>query len=198
MKKYILYFLVLFACFISYAQNSTYNFTAAIREEIGDLNHDGLVDSVTVYMDIVHETRPLRLQVFFAKPNGKFKLVVSSNQIIRAQYPKELNGAFTGRQIPYFFIEKGNLEMVSDIYSGQSTHTFRYQNGNFELIHFFKVVYDGKDTTTETNYDLLTGKFIEQSQLLGSDAYFGTIDKEIIEKELPKIQYFIPFINELY
>lgn len=198
MKNYILYIILLFTFFTIYAQDSKYNFSEVIRKEIGDLDNDGLLDSITVYMDIVHETQPLRLQVFMAQPNGDFKLLVSSTKIIEAQYPAELNGAFNGRQIPYFFVENGNLQMVSDIYAGQSAHVFRYENSTFKLIHFSKVVYDGKNTTTETSYDLISGKFIEQSQLLGSDVYFGITEKEIKIKRLPIIDNFIPFKNELY
>jgi hypothetical protein len=47
------------------------NYNYQIREERGDLNRDGKMDKITVKMDTVDETRPLRLQIFLSQPNVK-------------------------------------------------------------------------------------------------------------------------------
>jgi len=45
------------------------NFNYLVREETGDLNADGETDSVTVYMDTIDKTYPLKLQIFLSQPN---------------------------------------------------------------------------------------------------------------------------------
>lgn len=180
------------------AQESTDRFTESIRQELGDLNADGLTDSISVSMDITDDTRPLKLEVFFGLPYGKYELKVSTTKIIEAQYPIEKEGMFNGRQIPYFVVKNGDLEMQSDIYSGTAIHRFKYMNGRFELIYFSKVEWDGKETTTETIFDLLSGKFIKQSQLLNSNEYFDVDEQNIPLMERPKLASFIPFQHELY
>lgn len=115
MKKTYIHFILVFILMQvnASAQNikPKDNFTYLVREETGDLNRDGKMDSVTVYMDIIDNTNPLRLQIFLSQPNGKPALVVSSTQIIEPQYPKEKNGAYNGYQIPDFRIENGSLLM---------------------------------------------------------------------------------------
>lgn len=199
MKKTLFIALMLLSCIRVYSQNISLNnnFNVQIREDEGDLNKDGLIDRVIVSMDTINETRPLRLQIFFSQPDGKFKLMVSSTKIIEAQYPIEKKGKHNGHQIPDFFIENGDLHMECYI-KGQSVHKFRFKNGNFELVHFSNVFWDGINTTTETKFNLLTGRFIKQSQLLGSDEIFGKTEKTISIRPLPKIQNFRPFENELY
>lgn len=92
------------------AQNSSVkeNYTYQVREDHGDLNGDGKMDRVTVEMDTLDETRPLRLQIFLSQPNGKLGLVVSSTKIIEPQYPVENQGRFNGYQIPDFLLKKGS------------------------------------------------------------------------------------------
>ncbi|MDY7395234.1 hypothetical protein UMM65_08265 [Aureibaculum sp. 2210JD6-5] len=202
MKK--LFLIVLFVSTTIYSQNvhesDSYendNFTVKIRQVKGDLNKDGLKDSVEVNMDTISKTRPLRLQIFFAQSSGKPELVVSSTKIIEAQYPIRLEGKHSGNTIPDFYIEKGNLIMESYI-NDKSRHTFKFRNGNFELIHFSKINWDGKETTTQTKFNLLTGNYIEEYQMLGSDEIFEKNKKIITIKPLPKIQDFIPFQTEIY
>jgi hypothetical protein len=175
-----------------YAQNkkSESNFSEIVRDEQGDLNHDGRVDKVIVKMDIINATRPLLLQIFFSQPNGKLKLEISSTRIIEAQYPIEKKGKFNGYQIPDFFIEDGNLIMRSEIKEGNITHEFRFKNGNFELIKVNKFTYDGLNTTIESEFNLLSGFKIDVEKSLGSEKIIRKSKKTIIIKPLPKIQDF--------
>lgn len=175
-----------------YVQNkkSESNFSEIVRDEQGDLNHDGRLDKVIVKMDIINPTRPLLLQIFLSQPNGKLKLEISSTRIIEAQYPIEKKGKFNAFQIPDFFIENGNLMMRSEIREGNITHEFRFQNGNFELIKVNKFTYDGLNTTIESEFNLLSGIKIAVEKSLGSEKIMRKSKKTIIIKPLPKIQDF--------
>ncbi|WP_345200032.1 hypothetical protein [Chryseobacterium ginsengisoli] len=181
------------------------HFTYQVREESGDLNNDGKMDKITVKMDTVDETRPLRLQIFLSRPNGKLTLAVSSNKIIEPQYPVEKQGEFNGCQIPDFFIEKGILKMWSEIKGGNITYDFKYNNGNFELIHVNKLTnnategYTNENTIfTETKFDLVTGIRTETDEILGSAKPSKVRKKRVLIRPLPKIQDFKFSDKELY
>ena len=174
------------------------NYNVPIREEKGDLNGDGKRDKVTVFMDTINKTVPLRMQIFLSQPNGKLKLVVSSTQIIEAQYPIEKKGKYNGFQIPDFSIEKGNLIMFSEIKNGTGTYDFKFKNGNFELIKVSKItLFDNMDTTIETDYNLLTGLKIEKKETFSKKISKKT-KKIILIKPLPKIQDFKFSDKELF
>lgn len=174
------------------------NYNVPIREEKGDLNSDGKRDKVTVFMDTINKTVPLRLQIFLSQPNGKLKLVVSSTKIIEAQYPVEKKGKYNGFQIPDFSIEKGNLIMFSEIKNGTGTYDFKFKNGNFELIKVSKItLFDNMDTTIETEYNLLTGLRIEKKETF-SKKISKKSEKIIKIKPLPKIQDFKFSDKELF
>ncbi|MCD0489778.1 hypothetical protein LPB86_16160 [Pedobacter sp. MC2016-14] len=164
------------------------NFNVPIRDEYGDLNRDGLPDKVIVMMDTSHVTVPLKLQIFFGQPGGKFKSILSSTQLIEAQYPTDKKGKHNGFQIPDFNIEDGNLQMLSDRKDGNAMHTFRYQNGNFELIYAWQIKYDGKNSTTEKIFDLVTGKRFLKTEPLGPGKAITTNKPKQIIRPLPKIQ----------
>ncbi|MEG0917452.1 MAG: hypothetical protein RSF68_10600 [Myroides sp.] len=172
------------------------NFNYLVREETGDLNADGKTDRVTVYMDTIDKTYPLKLQIFLSQPNGKTALVVSSTQIIEPQYPAEKHGEYNGYQIPDFRIENGYLLMWSEIKGGNITYKFKYQNGNFELVNIDKLTnnatkgyIDENTLFTETKFDLITGLRIETDDT-NSDKILknNTRKKTVLIRPLPKIQ----------
>jgi hypothetical protein len=190
-----------------FAQNSKSkdNYTYQVREENGDLNNDGKMDRITVKMDTVDETRPLRLQIFLSEPNGKLTLAVSSTKIIEPQYPVENQGKFNGYQIPDFFIENGILKMWSEIKGGNITYDFKYSNGNFELIYVDKLTnnatkgyIDENTIFTETKFDLVTGIKTETDEISGSTKAPKVRKKRILIRPLPKIQDFKFSDKELY
>ena len=172
------------------------NFNTEVRAARGDLNGDGLIDKTIISMDTVDASVPLRLQVFFGLPNNKYKLVVSSTRIIEPQYPK--GGEYSGHQVPYVEIKDGKLILMSDSGNGQSLHTFKYKNQNFELIHFLKTYWDGKNTTTETVFDLLTGIKRVESKGLGSEKIIKKSTTKIWIRPLPKLQDLTAFENKPY
>jgi len=188
-----------------FAQSSKNNYTYLVREENGDLNHDGKMDKITVKMDTVDESRPLRLQIFLSKPNGKLMLAVSSDKIIEPQYPAENHGKFNGYQIPNFFIEKGILKMWSEIKGGNITYHFKYNNSHFELIYVNKLIYDGtkgyideNTIFTETKFDLITGIRTESDEKLGSAEAQMVRKKRVLIRPLPKIEDFNFSDKDLY
>ncbi|KFF00017.1 hypothetical protein IX38_18110 [Chryseobacterium luteum] len=181
------------------------NYTYQVREEKGDLNNDRKMDKITVKMDTVDKTRPLRLQIFLSQPNGKLNLDVSSTKIIEPQYPAEKQGEFNGYQIPDFFIEKGILQMWSEIKSGNITYDFKYNDGNFELINVKKLTnnatkgYTDENTIfTETEFNLVTGIRTETDEISGSDKALKVRKKRVLIRPLPKIQDFKFSDKELY
>ncbi|MDF2475503.1 MAG: hypothetical protein K0S24_986 [Sphingobacterium sp.] len=188
-----------------FAQSSKNNYTYLVREENGDLNHDGKMDKITVKMGTVDESRPLRLQIFLSKPNGKLMLVVSSDKIIEPQYPAENHGKFNGYQIPNFFIEKGILKMWSEIKGGNITYHFKYNNSHFELIYVNKLIYDGtkgyideNTIFTEIKFDLITGIRTESDEKLGSAEAQMVRKKRVLIRPLPKIEDFNFSDKDLY
>lgn len=202
MKKIYLYFtFILISAQVNvFAQNTNTidNFNYRVREEEGDLNKDGKKDRVIVKMDTTDKTSPLRLQIFLSQPNGKLALVVSSTQIIEAQFPAEKQGEYNGFQIPDFRIEKGALLMWSEIKGGNITYEFKYQNGNFELISLHKLTnnatkgyIDENTIFTETDFNLVTGIRME-TDYTNSEKILknNKRTKTVIIRPLPKIQDF--------
>ncbi|SUX44104.1 hypothetical protein [Chryseobacterium indoltheticum] len=188
MKNKLLIFLVL-ASMNMYAQQqkNIEHFTVRVREEVGDLNKDGLQDKVILTMDTVDAQQPLKLQIFLLQSNRKLRLEFSSKEVFNPQYP---DGKYGGDQIPSIFIEDGNLILYSEINDVKQYYTFRYQNKNFELIKISKIVWDGKDTTTETQFDLVKGEKTENSKLLGSEKTKKKKPTKIALKALPTLQNF--------
>ncbi|MCQ9639439.1 hypothetical protein MP478_08545 [Chryseobacterium sp. WG14] len=164
------------------------NYTSLIQKEEGDLNYDKKNDRIMVEMDIKDETRPLRLQIFLSQPDKKLQLVVSSTKIIESQYPVNKKGEHNDNVIPDFFIEEGKLKMLTDIKDRKSSYEFRLKQNNFELIKISRVIWDGKDTTFETEIDLIAKTKIEYEQVTGSDKLLNKKKKLIKVSALPKIQ----------
>ncbi|MFC7347817.1 hypothetical protein ACFQO9_13910 [Chryseobacterium zhengzhouense] len=133
------------------------NYTSLIQKEEGDLNNDKQADKVVIEMDIEDEAQPSRVQIFLSQPNNKLQLVVSSTKLIEEQYPSRKNGEYSGNNVPDFFIENGKLIMLTDIDHRKSRYEFRLNKNNFELIKISRVIWDGKETTSETEIDLIKG-----------------------------------------
>ncbi|WP_123860266.1 hypothetical protein [Chryseobacterium nakagawai] len=151
------------------------------------MNKNKLNDKVVVEMDLKDETRSLRLQIFLSQPNKKLQLVVSSTKIIESQYPINKKGEHNGNNIPDFIIEDGNLKMLTDINNRKSSYEFRWNQNNFELIKISRVAWDGKNTTPETEIDLLTKTKLQFQQELGSDKMLNKKTQKVKINALPKI-----------
>ncbi len=195
MKK-IIVFILAFAQTIVYAQHKQVkdNFNVRIRLEKGDLNNDGLTDKTVITMDTIDAAVPLRLQIFLLQPNKQFKMIFSSTDVIEPQY---VNGIHTKNTIPYFFIEKGFLVVNSEKNDVRYEHKFIYKNGVFQLVKISSVVYDGKNSTIETVFDLLAGLRTETLKSLGSEKILKKNVKKIMIRPLPTLQNLRNFGNKL-
>lgn len=194
MTKTLLIFFVLTQITIyGQTQKLKDTFTITIRNEEGDLNNDGLIDKVLLKMDTINETQPLKLEIYFLQKDRKYKLNVSTEKLMRPQYP---NGKYGGDQIPDVLIEEGYLFIGSEIGKNHFWHKFKFNNGYFELHEITNVVWDGKNTT-ETEFNLLTGKRTEITKPLSSEKILKQTTKKIIVKPLPKINDFRAFDSKL-
>ncbi|MGO4708684.1 hypothetical protein AB4Y90_06105 [Chryseobacterium sp. 2TAF14] len=188
MRKTLLVFLGFISMnMYSQQQKNNEHFTVRVKEKMGDLNRDGLQDKVILTMDTVDVQRPLKLQVFLLQPNRKLRLEFSSKEVFNPQYP---DGKYGGDQIPDISIENGNLILTTEIKDAKKSHTFRYQNGKFELIKISEINWDGKDITTETKFDLVKGEKTETSKSLGSEKAKKKKPTKIAIKTLPTLQNF--------
>ncbi|WP_027420570.1 hypothetical protein [Crocinitomix catalasitica] len=172
------------------------NFNCLIRHSLGDVNNDGILDLAIISTDTVNDTRPLKLQIFFGQPNGDYELFFSSVEMITPMYPAELNGEHNGSQIPDVYLEDGNL--LLDFYiEGNSRYTFVLKDGVFELVDFSYVNWDGKHIT-EVEFDLLTGRYTKQKEILNSHEIILQIEQEVLIRPLPQLEGFKPFTHDLY
>ncbi|GAA0870868.1 hypothetical protein GCM10009117_00130 [Gangjinia marincola] len=174
--------------------NDSFNYQ--IREALGDINNDGIADKAEISMDTLHETRPLKLNVFVSQPDGTSILFFSGTDMIQAMYPQELNGEYNGNQIPNVSIEGGKLQLEFYV-KGNALYEFIYTNGVFELIHFKYVNWDGRNIT-ETTFNLLTGKYVSQSEIHETSEVTQTINAKIIINPLPVLKNFKPFQYNLF
>ena len=100
--------LLLFTGSYLYSQKmvSKDNFTFQVQKEEGDLNNDKIDDKIVLEMDLVDESRPLRLQIFLSQPDKKLKIVVSSTKIIESQYPVDKKGEHNGIRFRIFLLKR--------------------------------------------------------------------------------------------
>ena len=201
MTKIILSIVILI-CVGGTAQTKTKKdpFTFLVTTVLGDLNKDNLEDKIIVTQDTINENAPYKLQIYFAQPNGEFKLIATSTKIIAPQYPDGRDGYRTGDGFMDVTINKGIVSVNSGLLRGHFEHKFRYQNGNFELIGFSYVSSDGHGIMSTTDFNLSTGIRIEKTENYGEEDETAptTIKKKILIRPLPKIQDVEPFENELY
>ncbi|GEC71264.1 hypothetical protein SAMN05443543_109136 [Flavobacterium flevense] len=201
MKKLILLPLLLI-CVNTFSQTKSKKdtFTLLVTKVLGDLNKDNLEDKVVVTQDTINENAPYKLQIFFAQPNGQFKLIATSTKIIAPQYPNGRDGYRTGDGFLDVTIIKGIVSVNFGLLRGHFEHKFRFQNGNFELIGFSSVSSDGQGKMYTTDFNLSTGIRIEKIENYGEDddGVSSNIKKKILLRPLPKIQDVEPYENELY
>lgn len=196
MNKIIILFLI-FTTSSLIAQKD--NFTTQIKKVKGDLNKDTLDDLVVVTQDTINEKAPYKLEVFFAQPNGTYKLIVSTTKAIDPQYPEGKNGYYNGQSFYTISIEKGALIISNELIRGNFEHKFRYQNNNLKLIGFSEVYSDGQGTMSTVDFNLSTGIRVSASERYDDSNEKPTqSEKKILIRPLPKLQEFIPFKTEFY
>jgi len=177
---------------LSNGQQSHFNHT--IMEVSGDLNKDNLPDKAIVLQDTLNRDHPYKLQVFFKKPDGKFKLIIESTKAIEPYIPSNHDGYSFDR----ITIKKGILSIECSLLRGHYAHKFRYQNENFELIGFSNGGSDGRGTVSTVDFNLSTGIRIEKSERYDIDKKLTNHTKKVLIRPLPKLQDIVPLENEYY
>lgn len=184
---------------IAQKDNKKDNFTVQIKKVKGDLNKDNLADLVVVTQDTINEKSPYKLEVFFAQPNGTFKLIVSTTKAIAPQYPEGKNGYYNGQSFYTISVEKGILIISNELTRGNFEHKFRYQNNYFELIGFFEAYSNGQGTMGTVDFNLSTGIRVTRTERYDDSTEKPTeTQKKIRIRPLPKLQDFAPFTTEFY
>lgn len=183
-----------------YAQTDDKNdsFSHEVTTVKGNLNKDNLLDKVVVKQDLKDEKAPYRLQIFFAQPNGDFKLIVTSTKVIEPQYPEGKDSYSNGNGFLDLTIKNRVISVNNELLRGHFEHKFRFQNGNFELIGFSEVNSEGNGVINSIDFNLLTGIRIEESERYDINKIISNKKKKILIRPLPKLQNVVPFEKELY
>lgn len=191
MNKLSVYILLILLCVStgSFSQNINKDaFNEIVGEEEGDLNQDKVTDKIIVSSINTSDVRPFKLEIWMSQPNNKkLKLVVSTTKLLEQQYDAEKYKMKKNFRIPDVVIENGKLTILTTINELKSRYVFRFKDGNFELTNISRILWDGKDTTTETEIDLLKGSKVVFDQDSGPNKKYKVRDKSE-PKPLPKIQ----------
>ena len=174
------------------------SFSHQVTTVKGNLNKDNLLDKVVVKQDLKDEKAPYRLQIFFAQPNGDFKLIVTSTKIIEPQFPEGKDSYKNGNEFLDLTIKNRVISVNNELLRGHFEHKFRFQNGNFELIGFSEVNSEGNGVINYIDFNLLTGIRIEESERYDINKIISNKKKKILIRPLPKLQNFVPFEKDLY
>ena len=173
-------------------------FSKEITQVVGDLNKDSINDKVIVIQDTVNEKRPYKLQVYFGQSNGDYKLFISTDKAICPQFPDGKSGADDENDPPEITIKKGILIISIQQLRGHYEHKYRFQNGNFELIGFSSVGYDGQGTISSIDFNLSAGIKIEKEESAATDKVISSSKKKILIRPLPWLGDFEPLENDEY
>lgn len=190
---------ILFSVFLYGQDNAdSSHFNKLISTVSGDLNTDGLPDSVVVLQDTLDETGPYRLQVFLSGLNGETQLYVQSDSAIEAQNPNGRSGFSNGTNFSGLSIDSGKLTLETELIRGHYSYTFRFQHGNFELIGFREVNSDGDGKINSCYHNLETGLRVEKTERYDSNKLMHKTQRIVRVKKLPTLQRFTPFSTDWY
>lgn len=189
-KLFVYILLILLSAPTSLFSQNTWKdtFSEIVGQEEGDLNNDKIPDKVIVTTADGSEIRPFRLQIYLSQPNTKkLKLAVSTTKLLESQHPADKFRTKKNFRTPDVFVENGKLTLLTDINELKSRYVFRFNDGNFELANISRILWDGKETTTETEINLLTGSKVVFDQDFGPNKKYKVKEKTK-PKPLPKIQ----------
>jgi hypothetical protein len=190
-KLYSIY-LILFLAMIALNAVGQDGFNKTVFRVKGDLNKDGLTDLVIVKADTVNKYHPYKLEILFAKKDGGYQSVFSSQKSIMPRFP---NGdERTEFILEQLLVVKGVLIFTNQRIRGNMTHKFRYQNGSFELIGYTERN-AGTAQTDYTDINLSTGRKITWKEPYAKDK--NTPERITFEKysPLPRLQDFTPLAS---
>lgn len=171
-----------------------YNYLAG--KAVGDLNKDGISDSVVVAQDTTDNTRPSRLQIFFGQADGSYTPVVTANTVIEPTYPLGSDGMDEGHRFDEVLIKNGALDIHTSLIHANVHHVFRYQNGHFELIGFSQDQLEDINTVSEEQYNLSTGQYIRYKEAPDGSGKSVVENRVIPAGSLPVLDNFVPFTSK--
>lgn len=177
----------------SAAQTPASSFLIA-KQAVGDLNKDGLRDSVVALKDTSDESRPYRLSVYFGQPDGSYKKVLETSTAIGPEYPEGSEGE-QDYVLQALYLTNGNLDINVEQHHRSAHHLFKFRDDKFELIGFGKDELDGPNNgIIGDEYNLLTGRHIHFS----ADSFSKS--KKVLQEDkvtppspLPTLDNFTPF-----
>ena len=160
----------------------------------GDLNKDGLADSVMVTQDTLSSDWPFRLQIFFANKDGSFSQALSSDSAIAAARP---DGDNNGNSFYEATIMGNVLTLSVQLIRGTYHHLFRYQHNRFELIGFNYANSNGDGTMEKTDFNLSTGHAVLTKESYETDKVLSKKDTVIHISPLPDLATFTPMSTDV-
>lgn len=198
--RYYLLFILFFITNNFFAQEVEEIFYTYIEiaKAVGDLNNDGLSDSVTVIQDTAELEKPYILKVFFAEPNGNYELYISSTKVVLPKYRPTEDEFDAQKKFANIYIDKGSLYISHSQLRGYFEHKFHYQNGDFTLVGYNEINSDGIGYLTSSYFNLETAELVVRQERLTTGEVIN------LEKEykriipLPKLQDFEPLSNEFF
>ncbi len=158
----------------------------------GDLNKDGIADLITVFQDSTSTNRSFRLKIYLSQPDGKLKLVLSSDSAIVARYPNGKNNSVSEAMFTGVKIERGTFTISHELTRGSFSHQFRFQHNKFELIGYRSGGVSGRDVE-EIDFNLSTGNKIIKLTPIGSNRVSSTKKTKQIVNPLPNLKFFEPY-----
>ena len=182
----------------SQAKSKQGGYNYVVSKATGDLNNDRIPDLAVVTQDTSADKSPYRLQIFFGKSDGTKTLVLTSDKAIKAEFEHGKDGFRSGESFYEVKIVKNVLSLTSELLRGNSTHKFRYQNGQFELIGFTEIASDGNGHMYNIDFNLSTGQRVIQIDNYETGAV-GKPERKIIKiRPLPNLGNFTPYSNSNY
>lgn len=158
----------------------------------GDLNKDGIADLITVFQDSTSNNRAYRLKIYLSQPDGKLKLVLSSDSAIVARYPNGQNNSVSDAMFTGIKIERGTFTISHELIRGSFSHQFRFQHNRFELIGYRSSGVSGRDVE-EVDFNLSTGNKIIKLTPIGADRVSSKKNTKQKVSPLPDLKFFEPY-----
>lgn len=169
-----------------------------VAKAIGDLNSDGLADSVAVIQDTSNIERPYIFKVFFAEPDNNYKLIVSSVKVVLPDYRPEVDEIDAEKKFSTIYISDGCLYITHSQLRGHFEHKFQYKKTDFILIGYNDISADGMGYLVSSYFNLETAELIVRQERLTTGEVVNLEKEYKLITPLPKLQDFEPLSNEFF
>lgn len=151
----------------------------------GDLDKDGLADSVAINIDTLQTEWPVKISVYFATHNG-YRLVAETQ---KALAPLRPGGNEYGNEMGDVRIDKGVLHLSEQLLRGHDDYVYRYQDGHFDLIGYSSGFVDHGQVHT-IDYNLMTWRLVYEITEQESDDIFKKQNSILKLSSRPQLESF--------